>query len=143
MASLIAAWPDLPDPLNPQSSFLTPPMKYMLLVYMDEQAMTDAERSACYVESAQLCHDLQHNGQFVAANPLQSVASATSLRVRDSKRTVIDGPFAETREQLGGFFLIDVRDLDEAMRVAERIPAAKKGTIEIRPLFEIPGLPGE
>ena len=116
-------------------------MKYLLLVYMHEQAMTDAERSACYVESAQLCHDLQQNGQYLAANPLQSVATATSVRIRDGKRSVIDGPFAETREQLGGYFLVDAKDLDEAIRIADRIPAAKKGTIEIRPIVEITGLP--
>jgi hypothetical protein len=116
-------------------------MKYMLLVYMDEQAMTDEERSACYVESAQLCQDLAERGQFIAANPLESVATATSLRIRDTKRSVIDGPFAETREQLGGYFLVDAKDLDDALRIADRIPAAKKGTIEIRPLMEIAGLP--
>jgi hypothetical protein len=116
-------------------------MKYMLLIYMDEQAMTDAERQACYVESTELCHDLVENGKFIAANPLQSVATATSVRIRDNKRTVIDGPFAETREQLGGYFLVDAKDLDEAMRIADRIPAAKKGTVEIRPIVELTGLP--
>jgi hypothetical protein len=116
-------------------------MKYMLLIYMDEQAMTDDERQACYVESAELCHDLVQNGKFIAANPLQSVATATSVRIRDNKRTVIDGPFAETREQLGGYFLVDANDLDEAMRIADRIPAAKKGTVEIRPIVELSGLP--
>ena len=116
-------------------------MKYLLLVYMHEQAMTDAERSACYVEPAHLCHDLLQNGQYLAANPLQSVAPATSVRIRDGKRSVIDGPFAETREQLGGYFLVDAKDLDEAIRIADRIPAAKKGTIEIRPIVEITGLP--
>jgi hypothetical protein len=108
---------------------------------MDEQAMTDDERQACYVESTQLCHDLVKNGKFLAANPLQSVATATSVRIRDNKRTVIDGPFAETREQLGGYFLVDAKDLDEAMRIADRIPAAKKGTVEIRPIVELTGLP--
>lgn len=116
-------------------------MKYMLLIYMDEQAMTDEERSACYVESAQLCQELQENERFLGANPLQSVATATSVRVREGKRTVIDGPFAETREQLGGYFLVEANDLDEAMRIAERIPAARKGTVEIRPVTEISGIP--
>ena len=116
-------------------------MKYMLLVYMDEQAMTDEERQHCYVESAQLTQDLNAKGQYVAAGPLHSVATATSVRVRDGKRVVTDGPFAETREQLGGYYVVDARDLDEAMAIAERIPPARYGTIEIRPLMEIEGLP--
>jgi hypothetical protein len=118
-------------------------MKYMLLVYMNERAMNDTERQECYVESAQLCHDLEAKGQYLAASPLHPVATATSVRVRDGKRLVTDGPFAETREQLGGYYLIDARDLDEAIAVATRIPPARKGTIEIRPVMEIPGLPTE
>lgn len=116
-------------------------MKYMLLVYMDEQAMTDEERQRCYVESAQLTQDLSAKGQYVAAGPLHSVATATSVRVRDGKRVVTDGPFAETREQLGGYYVVEANDLDEAMAIAERIPPARYGTIEIRPLMEIEGLP--
>jgi hypothetical protein len=116
-------------------------MKYMLLIYMHEQAMTPAEREQCYGESTQLCHDLAAKGQFVAANPLQSVATATSVKIRDGRRLVTDGPFAETREQLGGYFLIDAPDLDNAIAVAARIPGARKGTVEIRPIIEIPGLP--
>lgn len=116
-------------------------MKYMLLIYMHESAMSEAERQQCYMDSTQLTHELQSKGQFVSANPLQSVSTATSLQVRDGKRIVTDGPFAETREQLGGYFLIQASDLDEAMSVASRIPAAKKGTVEIRPIVELPGLP--
>jgi hypothetical protein len=118
-------------------------MKYMLLVYLNEQAMNHTEREECYVESAQLCHDLEAKGQYLAASPLHPVATATSVRVRDDKRLVTDGPFAETREQLGGYYLIDARDLDEAIAIASRIPPALKGTIEIRPVMEIPGLPTE
>lgn len=118
-------------------------MKYMLLVYMDEQAMTDEERQRCYLESAQLTQDLNAKGQYVAAGPLHSVATATSVRVRDGKRVVTDGPFAETREQLGGYYVVAAKDLDEAMAIAERIPPARYGTIEIRPLMEIEGLPGQ
>ncbi|HEX5702523.1 MAG TPA: YciI family protein [Pyrinomonadaceae bacterium] len=118
-------------------------MKYMLLVYMDEQAITDQERQQCYVESAQLTQDLNAKGQYVAAGPLHSVATATSVRVRDGRRVVTDGPFAETREQLGGYYIVDAKDLDEAMAIAERIPPARYGTIEIRPLLEIEGLPGQ
>lgn len=118
-------------------------MKYMLLVYMDEQAMTDEERQHCYVESAQLTQDLNAKGQYVAAGPLHSVATATSVRVRDGKRVVTDGPFAETREQLGGYYVVEANNLDEALAIAERIPPARYGTIEIRPLMEIEGLPGQ
>ena len=117
-------------------------MKYMLLIYMGEDAMTPSEREQCYLDSTQLCHDLQADGKYISANPLQPVASATSVRVREGKRMVTDGPFAETREQLGGYFLIDASDLDDAIAVAGRIPGARKGTVEIRPVLEIPGLPG-
>jgi hypothetical protein len=116
-------------------------MKYMLLIYMEENAMDDAERQRCYQESTQLTHDLNARGQYVAASPLQSIATATSVRLRDGKRLVTDGPFAETREQLGGFFMIDARDLNEALSIASRIPAARKGTVEVRPVVEIPNLP--
>ena len=116
-------------------------MKYMLLVYINENAMTDDERQHCYVESAQLTQDLNAKGQYVAAGPLHPVSTATSVQVRNGKRLVTDGPFAETREQLGGFYIVDAKDLDEAMAIAEKIPPAKYGTIEIRPLMEIAGLP--
>jgi hypothetical protein len=116
-------------------------MKYLLLIYMDEKAMDEAEREQCYGESTQLCHELAAKGQFLGANPLHPVATATSVRVRDGKRLVTDGPFAETREQLGGYFLIDVKNLDEALAVAARIPPARKGTVEVRPVIEIAGLP--
>jgi hypothetical protein len=118
-------------------------MKYMLLVYLEEKALTETEREHCYVESAQLARDLSYKGKFVAAGPLHPVAMATSVRVRNGKRLVTDGPFAETREQLGGYYLIDANDLDEAMSIAERIPVAKVGTIEIRPVLEIKGLPAQ
>jgi hypothetical protein len=113
----------------------------MLLVYLDEQALTEAEREQCYVESAQLAQQLHADGQYLAAAPLQPVATATCVRVRDGRRAVTDGPFAETREQLGGYFLIRANDLDEAMAIAARIPVARVGTIEIRPVVEVAGLP--
>ena len=116
-------------------------MKYMLLVYMDEKAMDATEREQCYADSTRLCHELQSRNQFVAASPLHPVAAATSVRIREGKRLVTDGPFAETREQLGGFYLVDAKDLDEAIAIAARIPPAKKGTIEVRPMIEIPNLP--
>jgi hypothetical protein len=116
-------------------------MKYMLLVYLDEQALDEAERDQCYVESAQLARDLSSSGHYLGAAPLHPTATATSVRVRDGKRFVTDGPFMETREQLGGFFLVDAKNLDEAMSIAARIPAARVGTVEIRPVMEITGLP--
>lgn len=116
-------------------------MTYLLLIYLDEKALTEVERRDCYVESIELARQIKANGQYLGANPLQPTALATSVRVRGGKRLVTDGPFAETREQLGGYFLIDAKDLDEAITVAERIPMARKGTIEIRPVVEIPGLP--
>ncbi|MPZ77822.1 MAG: YciI family protein [Deltaproteobacteria bacterium] len=118
-------------------------MKYMLLIYMDERAMNEAEREQCYKDSTQLTHELNARGQYLAASPLQPVATATSVRVREGKRLVTDGPFAETREQLGGYFMVDAKDLDEAIGIAARIPAARKGTVEVRPVIEIPGLPNE
>jgi hypothetical protein len=116
-------------------------MKYMLLVYLAEDALSDTEREHCYVESAQLTQDLNASGQYLSASPLHPVSTATSVRVRDGRRLVTDGPFAETREQLGGYYLVEARDLDEALNIAERIPPARFGTIEIRPVIEIEGLP--
>lgn len=116
-------------------------MKYMLLVYLDEHSLSEEEREHCYVESAGLAQELSTQGKFISAGPLHPTITATSVRVRDGKRLVTDGPFAETREQLGGYYLVDARDLDEAMKIAERIPVAKHGTIEIRPVLEISGLP--
>jgi hypothetical protein len=113
----------------------------MLLIYLADDAMNDAEREACYQESARLCHDLNAGGYYVAANPLHPTSTATSVRVRGGKPVVTDGPFAETREHLGGYFLIDAPNLEEAIRIAARIPGARKGTVEIRPVMEIPGLP--
>lgn len=117
-------------------------MKYMLLIYGDEQALSESERQDCYKESTQLAHDIHANGQYLAANPLHPTAMATSVRVRDGKRLVTDGPFAETREQLGGYFLIEAKNLDEAIAIAARIPMARKGTVEVRPVIDIAGLPG-
>lgn len=116
-------------------------MKYMLLIYLDEQALSETERQECYAESTQLAQQLYASGQYLASNPLHPTSVATSIRVRDGKRFVTDGPFAETREQLGGYFLIDARHLDEAIDIAARLPMARRGTIEVRPVIEIPGLP--
>ncbi len=116
-------------------------MQYMLLIYGDEQALSEAERAQCYKESTEYAHRLNAKGQYLACAPLHPTSTATSVRVRDSKRLVTDGPFAETREQLGGFFLIDAKDLDEAIGIAGQIPAGRWGTVEIRPVIEVSGLP--
>ncbi|MCC6364280.1 MAG: YciI family protein [Bryobacterales bacterium] len=116
-------------------------MKYMLLIYLDEQALDEAERAQCYLDSAQLARELDSNGQYLAADPLQPTAMATSVRVREGRTVVTDGPFAETREQLGGYFLVEAADLDQAIAIAERIPMARKGTVEVRPVIDVTGLP--
>ena len=117
-------------------------MKYMLLIYLNEQAgLSEAERQECYQESTQLAQQLHSSGQYLGANPLHPTSMATSIRVREGKRLVTDGPFAETREQLGGYFLIEANDLDAAIDIAARIPMARKGTVEVRPVIDIPGLP--
>lgn len=116
-------------------------MKYLLLIYQEEQALSETDREHCYGESAQLAQQLHAKGQFLSAAPLHSVATATSVRVRDGKQFVTDGPFAETREQLGGFFLVDAKDLDEAIAISAQIPGARFGTVEIRPVVEVAGLP--
>jgi hypothetical protein len=116
-------------------------MQYMLLVYLDEQALSEAERQQCYGESVQLTQELYSSGQYLAAAPLQPTATATSVRVRGGARLVTDGPFAETREQLGGYFLVEAKDLDEAIAIAARIPMARKGTIEVRAVVDLTGMP--
>src|ERR1700730_13000200 len=116
-------------------------MRYMLLIYADEQAWTEQVRVECYEESTEVAHQLKSAGQYVAAAPLQPTATATSVRVREGKRLVTDGPFAETREQLGGYFMVDAQNLDEAIDIAGRIPGARLGTVEIRPVIEIAALP--
>ena len=112
-------------------------MKYMLLIYLTENAISEEERQHCYEESTELTHELNSRGQFVSANPLQPVATATTVRVREGKRVVTDGPFAETKEQLGGYYLVDAKDLDEAIGIAARIPGARIGSIEVRPIVSV------
>jgi len=119
-------------------------MKYMLLCYDDEQFWERAGQATlreAMDEAVQLCHEINSKGQYLMAAPLHPVATATSVRVRDGKRLVTDGPFAETREVLGGFYLIDVENLDEAIAIAQRHSGARVGTVEIRPVRELAGLP--
>lgn len=118
-------------------------MKYMLLIYGTESCWTEEERKACMIESMGICEELAAQGKFVAASPLQSVTTAVTVRVRDGRTFVTDGPFAETTEQLGGYYVLDLADLDEAIAVAASLPPAAKGTVEIRPLFALDGLPTE
>lgn len=116
-------------------------MKYMLLIYGDENALSEGEREECYQESVELTHQIKANGKYLGASPLHRTANATSVRVRDGKRHVTDGPFAETYEQLGGYFLVDAENLDDAIAIAGKIPGARWGTVEIRPILELTGLP--
>jgi hypothetical protein len=113
----------------------------MLLIYLDDQVLSETERQECYVESARLAQDLHLSGHYRAASPLHPASTATSIRVRDSNHLVTDGPFAETREQLGGYFMVEAKDLDEAIAIAARIPAARFGTVEVRPVVELRDLP--
>jgi hypothetical protein len=118
----------------------------MLLVHHDEEAFvkfSEATREQMLEESVQLTHQLHTNGQYLSASPLHPAATATIVRVRDGKSFVTDGPFVETREQLAGYFLIEAKDLDEAIAIAVHVPGARIGTIEVRPLIEITGLPNE
>lgn len=118
-------------------------LKYMLLIYIDENGLSTAEREHCYDESAQYAQELSNSGKYLDAAPLHPTSTATSVRVRDGKQLITDGPFAETREQLGGYFLIEVKNLDEAISVAKKIPGGRWGTVEIRPVMEIQGSPTE
>lgn len=115
-------------------------MKYMLLIYGAESTWTDEEREACMLESSAISSELAEQGKLLSSAPLHSVQTATSLRIREGKQLITDGPFAETTEQLGGYYIIDVENLDEAIAVASRLPPASKGTVEIRPIFDVSGL---
>ena len=119
-------------------------MKYMLLVHHDEHVLGNLkalELQKLREESVQLANQIHSTGKYVDAAPLQPASTATCVRVREGKQIVTDGPFAETREQLGGYFLINAESLDEAVAIGGRIPGARIGTVEIRPVVELPGLP--
>jgi hypothetical protein len=115
-------------------------MKYLCLVYLEEKilnAMPQTERIAISNDAMAYCDGLQKQGQLLAASPLHPVEMATTVRVREGKTSTTDGPFAETKEQLGGFLMIDVRDLNDAIRIAAHFPAAKFGSVEVRPMKEL------
>jgi hypothetical protein len=116
-------------------------MKYMLLMYGTEGDWTDEERTACMIESLGICDELAARRKYLAASPLQPVTTAKTVRVRDGEAIVTDGPFAETTEQLGGYYVLDLEHLDEAIAVATKLPPVRKGTVEIRPLYPLEGLP--
>ena len=115
-------------------------MKYMMLIYSAEDAWTEEERARCMDDSSKLCHELAAQGRFLGASPLHPVATATCVRVRGGNRLTTDGPFVETTEQLGGYFVIDVPDLDAALEWAARAPCASTGGVEVRPVFSTPDM---
>lgn len=121
-------------------------MKYLLLVYHNENTFNqipEGNRKDMLSESIQLCHQLDGEGRYIHASPLQPETTAIAVRVRDGKPIVTDGPFMEAKEQLAGYFLIEAQDRDDAVRIAKLIPGARIGTVEVRPLREITGLPRE
>ena len=112
-------------------------MQYMCLIYDDEQVfhnLPDDERNQVYGEYGAFTESIRESGNYVAGDALQPTATATTVRIRDGKTLVTDGPFAETKEQLGGYYLVDAKDVDEALKIAERIPSARYGSIEVRPV---------
>ena len=116
-------------------------MRYMLLIYESEAnaaKMTRDEGAKVMGEYMAFTEDIRRGGQYVAGAPLQPTPTATTVRVANSKTLTTDGPFAETREQLGGYYLIEAKDLNEAITLAARIPAARTGSVEVRPVMEIP-----
>ena len=115
-------------------------MKYLCLVYSEQEqvaALSDGEWDALIAENLDLCEDLRRSGHFVSAAPLDRVQTATTVRVRHGRPATTDGPFAETKEQLAGFYLIEARDLNEAIQLASKIPPAREGSIEVRPVREL------
>lgn len=119
-------------------------MKYMLLCYDDEGAWEKAGQAALEAameEAVGLTHELDQKGQYILASPLQEASTASSVRVREGQPIVTAGPYVETREVLGGFYLIDAENLDQAIAIAARHPGARLGTVEVRPVLEIPNLP--
>jgi hypothetical protein len=122
------------------------PMKFMLIVHHNEEAFDNIEleeRQQLLAESIELTHQLHATGQYVHASPLHPAATAVMVRLREGKPLVTDGPFIETREQIAGYFLITAKDFNEAIGIAGRVPGARIGTVEVRLVREIAGLPGK
>jgi hypothetical protein len=116
------------------------PVKYLCLVYHDESrmdALPECEHAAIVSEVLEHREELQRSGHYIASSSLQPVRCATTIRVRNGMMSITDGPFAETREQLGGFYLIEATDLNDAIRVASKMPPARLGSVEVRPLKEL------
>jgi hypothetical protein len=113
----------------------------MMLIYLEENLLGEAERLKCYNESATFARELHKAGKFIATSPLQPTLTATTVRHQQGKPVITDGPFAETREQLGGFFIVEAENLDDAIDIASKIPAGRFGTVEIRPIVPVPDLP--
>lgn len=117
-------------------------MKYLCMIYDEERdwgAMPRAESEAYLAECLAAGRSIEGSGHHLASEALEPVASAVTVRIRDGRLSTTDGPFAETKEQLGGFYLIEARDLDDAVQVAARIPAARTGCVEVRPVLEFTG----
>ena|SRR5579885_1760476 len=115
-------------------------MKYLILCCHEEKKSDSMSKSECATlvdETLAYCDTLQKSGHLIASEPLESVQTAMTVRVRDGKRSLTDGPFAETKEQVGGFFLINARDLNEAIEVASKFPSARLGSLEVRPVREM------
>jgi hypothetical protein len=112
-------------------------MKYLCLIYDEEKKLADRSKGdleALMGEYFAFTEEIQKSGHFLGAEALQPVHTATTVRIRNGKLSTTDGPFAETKEQLGGFYLIEARDLNDAIRVASRIPSARLGSVEVRPI---------
>jgi hypothetical protein len=118
-------------------------MQYILLIYTNEAAAagrSQEESGRIFQEYMAFSTDIKKSGHFKGGEPLEKIATATTVRVKDGKTVKTDGPFAETREQLGGFYVVEAKDLDEAVELAARIPDARYGSIEVRPIMKIPGM---
>jgi hypothetical protein len=112
-------------------------MQYMCLIYSDENtwpSLSKDEQNAVYADYGTFTQSIRDNGNYVAGDQLQPISTATTVRIRDGKTLVTDGPFAETKEQLGGYYLIEAKDVDEALKIAEQIPTARYGSVEVRPV---------
>ena len=116
-------------------------MKYLLLIYESEQAsvgLSEAEQGQIYQEYMDYTNGIRKSGNYIAGEALQTVSTATTVRVKNGKTLTTDGPFAETKEQLGGFYMVEAKDLDEAIKLAAGIPAVRTGSIEVRPILPTP-----